>query len=266
MSTFLTCETPNRPYLLGKHIENGTMILYRPDCKLWECPHCANVKAKVWASRVRIAVNLDKKADWHFVTITIDEKSGILARQIDIFRNGWGKLAERLRRAVQRDLTYVLIPELSPAKFRFHAHMIADWSFQRDTSKMRRRINPLTGKTEWYWYSAFLHDHLKPSGLGYIYDIQPMETVNQAASYCSKYIGKGLSERFPAGFRRVRTSHQFPEAPVSVAETQYEWETININTEGRGILLAEVFAGNVIFDLQTKEPVTLRHSLFVRET
>lgn len=265
MSDLLECETPNRPYLLGTHRETGTMILYRPNCKLWECPHCANVKAKQWASRVRLAVNLDKKADWHFVTITIDEKTGILARQIEIFRSAWDKLSKRLRRAVGRDLTYILIPELSPELFRLHAHMIADWDFIRDTSAMRRRIDK-SGEVRWYWYSKFLHDHLKPSGLGYIYDIQPLETVDQAASYCSKYIGKGLSERFPAGFRRVRTSQGFPESPVTDAETLYEWEVININAEGRGIILAKVFAGSMIFDLQTRENVTYKHPLLMRET
>lgn len=265
MSDFLTCETPNRPYLLGTHRTTGDMILYRPDCKMWECPHCANVKAKVWSSRVRIAVNMDKQADWHFVTITIDEKSGILDRQIEIFRSAWDRLSKRLRRAVGRDLTYVQIPELSPEKHRLHAHMIADWDFQRDTSALRKRTNRLTGQTEWYWYSKFLHDHLKPSGLGYIYDIQPLESVDQAASYCSKYIGKGLSERFPSGFRRVRTSQNFPDVPKTDAETLYEWEVININAQGRQILLSEVFAGSVIFDLDKRENVTLNHSMFVRE-
>jgi hypothetical protein len=232
---------------------------------LWECPHCANVKAKVWASRVRLAVNLDKQADWHFATITIDEKTGILARQVEIFRSAWDKLSKRLRRAVGRDLTYVLIPELSPEKHRLHAHMIADWHFHRDTRSMSERYNKLKKVKEWYWYSKFLHDHLKPSGLGYIYDIQPLETVDQAASYCSKYIGKGLSERFPAGFRRVRTSQGFPETPITDAEMLYDWEVININAEGRRILLTEIFAGSVIFDLQTRENVTYKHPLLMRE-
>jgi hypothetical protein len=265
MSDFLECETPNRPYLLGTHLITGEKILYRPDCKLWECPHCANVKAKVWASRVRLAVNLDKQAAWHFVTITIDEKTGILARQIEIFRSAWDKLSKRLRRAVGRDLTYALIPELSPVEFRLHAHMIADWHFDRDTSALRKRIDKRTGETKWFWYSKFLHDHLKPAGLGYIYDIQPMETVDQAASYCAKYIGKGLSERFPSGFRRVRTSQQFPEAPVSDAETLYEWEVIHVNSEGRRILLTEVFAGSAILDLQTRQIVDYKHPLIMRE-
>lgn len=264
MVDYLECETPNRPYLLGTHIETGEMVLYRPDCKLWECEHCANVKAKVWASRVRLAVNLDKLADWHFVTITIDEKTGILARQMDIFRIAWDKLSKRLRRAVGRDLTYILIPELSPEKCRLHAHMIADWNFARDTRGLKRREDR-SGEIRWYWYSKFLHDHLKPSGLGYIYDLQPIASVDQAASYCAKYIGKGLSERFPPNFRRVRTSHGFPETPRTSADTLYEWEVININAIGRAIILSKIFAGNEIFDITARVRVNYNHPLLMRQ-
>jgi len=254
------CETANRPYLLGRPIEGGLTILYRPDCKLWSCPHCANVKAKQWAARARIAIRDKIEADWHFLTLTVETRSSNLDHQIDIWSNAWDKFSKRLRRAVERKITYMAIPELSPQKKRLHAHIILDWNCYCEE---RMRFYPMT-KTQderWKYYSYWLHEHCKASGMGYIYDIQPLLEPALAASYVTKYIGKGLSEVFPKGFRRVRTSGNFPEIEQYETEDLIEWTVLPCSEAGRGILLLALLSGEIIQDVVTQSPVTVKHPL-----
>jgi hypothetical protein len=236
----------------------GMTVLYRPDCKLWSCPHCATVKQKQWSARVRACVRDNPENDWHFVTLTIEESSGLLARQIEIWSHAWDVFSKRLRRAVERKITYVVIPELSPEKKRLHAHMILDWDMQMDCYK---RFHPAVGdKPEfWKYYSKWLHENLKPSGLGYIYDIQPLVEPSLASYYVTKYIGKGLSEVFPKGFRRVRTSQGFPTIEDTQPTEQIDWQVIHCNEDGRRILLRALLSGEVIFEVATQSPVTLKH-------
>lgn len=260
MKEFVECETENRPYLFGTHRKTGDCVLYRPDCKLWSCPHCANVKAKQWASRVRACIRDNEERDWHFLTLTIEDETAELERQIQIWKKAWDILSKRLRRALNGDLTYVAVPELSPEKKRLHCHMILDWCCERE---FYQRYYPAKGDraAHWDFYSSWLHDNLKPSGLGYIYNIQEVRSPSQASYYMTKYIGKGLSEVFPAGFRRVRTSQNFPDIMPEEAAQAYEWIVIPYSEAGRGLLLLELFKGKKIQDSGTRAPVTVNHPL-----
>jgi len=260
MANLTECETANRPYLLGRPLEGGLTILYRPDCQLWSCPHCANVKAKQWAARARIAIRDKIEADWHFLTLTVETRSANLDHQIEIWSSAWDKFSKRLRRAVERKITYMAIPELSPQKKRLHAHIILDWNCYSE-ERMRFYSRTKNQDEHWKYYSPWLHEHCKASGLGYIYDIQPLLEPALAASYIAKYIGKGLSEVFPKGFRRVRTSQAFPEIEAQDIETQYDWTVLPCSEAGRGILLLALLSGEIIQEVATQNKVTIRHPL-----
>ena len=261
MGKYIECETGNRPYLLGRSPESGRAVLYRPDCKLWSCTHCANVKAKQWSSRARAAIRDHIERDWHFVTLTLDDQSNDLSRQIQAWRKSWDVFSKRVRRSVAGDdLMYMVIPELSPSKKRLHAHMIVDWCFERNFYKT---WYPAKGEYKSYWkyYSPWLHDNLKSAGLGYIYDIQELSQPDRAAYYVTKYVGKGLSENFPAGFRRVRVSQNFPTIDVKEVESEFLWTLIPSSREGRAALLHVIMNGEVVFDLEHQRPVTVQHPL-----
>lgn len=246
---YLECSTPNRPYLLGTSESTKIRFLYRPDCKLWSCPHCANVKQAQWAQRIIGEYNRDTGRDWYFLTYTVKEVTGKLDRQIHIFRSAWDKVSKRMRRTVKRDLTYVLIPELSPVKKRLHAHMLCDYGFG---------AKPEPGKQKTKW----LHDNLYTSGLGYKYDIQWLDTAQRAAYYATKYIGKGLSEVFPSGFRRVRTSQNFFELGETPKDDDILWQFIPCNSTGRRKLLLVYMSGALVWDMEHAQPVDLQHPLF----
>ena len=248
MNDFLECITDNRPYLLGRHCQSGRTVLYRPDCKLWTCPHCANVKAKQWAARARHALIEYPEYDWHFLTLTIKESTGKLDRQIKIWRASWDKFSKRLRRAAREGVMYLIIPELSPEKKRLHAHWFFNWDFNCVPQPER-------------YYSKWLHDHTAASGLGYEYDIQPVYSPEQASHYTTKYIGKGLSQTFPPGFRRVRTSQSFPECLQQQETSEYRWQVIPYSASGRTRLLLTYLRGELIWDIESQKPVSLRHEL-----
>jgi len=264
LTNLVECSSENRPYLLGVNHDTGDTVLYRPDCKLWTCPHCANVKTKQWASRVRRAIT-DHHASgdaidaYHFLTVTIKETSGQLEKQIAIFRSAWDKLNKRMARSCPHELEYVCIPELSPVKKRLHAHVLITWDFAKVARIAPKRAK--SGGNSQKWYSRWLHTNLSAVGLGYIYDLQELDSPELGAHYVTKYIGKGLNENFPSGFRRVRTSQHFPEVPGLDSDNNYEWTVLLCNSSGGRQLYARVLLGEVVFDLEKRQRVTTEHPL-----
>lgn len=261
------CETPNRPYMLGHNIKTGEAILYRPDCGLWDCPHCGVVNAKRWAARIRKAVaetadGLHSKCVWVFVTITLKTRSKDLDYQIEIFRHAWDVFSKRMRRRAVRKVTYVLIPELSPKKRRLHAHILMDWDCECKRNE-QVWINKKGEKIRQF-RSPFLHDNLYGSGLGYEYDIQPIDQPDLVSYYITKYVSKNLGTKFPKGFRRVRTSHEFPKDVEMEKTGAWTWEAIQCNADGRKKLLAAVLGGEIIIESETKRAVRLSHDFLAR--
>jgi len=244
----LECETGNRPYLLGHNRETGESVLHRPDCKLWSCKHCARVKAKQWASRARRGVRQEDGRDWHFMTVTVQEQSGVLARQVKIMAHAWDKLLKRGKRAFKHDWMTFTVPELGDTFGRLHYHTILDCGFdciQRG------------GK----WRSAWLHDNLKPCGLGYIYDISPLGSPEKASNYVTQYITSGFGVEFPKGFRRVRVSQNFPKFDEDEKTDEFDWQVIMCSPDGRRLLLGVLLSGEIVREAKTKKPIGFDHPI-----
>lgn len=183
------CTTPNRPWMFGK-VNAKQWILIRPDCKLWKCPHCAEKMARIWVVRIRKAGELWHKQELpvRFVTITSHRKLKTKDATIKVLPLAWNKLQARIRRANSCDFQYVLVPE-QHQDGRVHMHMLATTALS----------------TRWF------KDACASCGFGYQVDSDPVEVQDNAAGYVAKYLFKMAKDVWPDGFRRVRTSQNFPE-------------------------------------------------------
>lgn len=201
------CNAPNRPFLMARDDQQKRLLLYRPSCKLWSCPACAESNRRRWTATIANGVNhyqQDESNSWFFVTLSTHEKLFGFDQQLYVWRDGWTKLKERMRRAAVGKLRYVLLPELAPETNRLHQHMLVNQGFGA-----KPRKSPKKG-----YSCSWLHDNPRQCGLGYANDIKPIDSPAAAAAYTAGYIGKALTVTdWPTNFRRVRTSTNWPELP-----------------------------------------------------
>jgi len=184
------------------------LLVYRPGCKLWGCPACAERNRRRWTATIANGVNYYKQQEssnaWWFVTLSTHEKLFGFDQQLYVWRDAWPKLLTRMHRAAEGKLRYVLLPELAPETNRFHIHSLMNQSFGANARK-----SPKKG-----YSCSWLHDNPRECGLGYANDIKPIDSPAAAAAYTAGYIGKTLQfTNWPTNFRRVRTSTGWPELP-----------------------------------------------------
>lgn len=186
-----TCETPNRPAMIASNAVTKTVIFFRPRCKMWSCPYCAHINRQLWTARAYNAAMqfFEHAGNVNFVTLTSHEK--LTARQSwYVFPKAWKKLHARAKRRDGK-ADYVMVPE-QHEDGRIHVHMLTTWCLGQ----------------EWW------KDNGRECGLGYMAEDEIARTPAGCALYISKYIGKQLGGIvWPKGFRRVRTSQDFPKLP-----------------------------------------------------
>jgi hypothetical protein len=197
------CQTPGRPYLVGVDEETRKATLIRPNCGLWTCPYCAAQKQHAWFLSAFKGISQLAAAGLHVSMITLTSRGGegrTRDAAIEAFNVGWPKLARRVKYQ-QGELTYLAVPEQHKNGI-MHLHVVAH-------NEQPKR---------WWKDTAF------KVGLGYMVEISPIDQPEIGAYYVSKYIGKGIgSTKWPKGFRRVRTSRDWPKVELEIADTR-EWE------------------------------------------
>lgn len=212
------CMTPNRPYLRGVNHNEKRVVFFRPRCKLWSCPYCAEVNKKLWTARAfhGAAILSDSGSGRQsnlitFLTLTSHRNLGP-QQSIEIFSSAWDVLLKRARRSVPQG-QYLLVPERHKDG-RLHAHAVTTFNL---------------GKRWW-------KDNAAETGLGYMAEEEIARTAGGAAFYVSKYLAKSLGvQDWPAYWRRVRTSRQWPKLPEP--EQPDGWR---FNSVERGVALQDV--------------------------
>lgn len=178
--------------MLGKNEKGKAAVIFRPRCKLWSCPTCAHINKALWTMRTFKATEelIAAGLNLSMVTITAHENH-TKDRAVVLFPDQWNKLQNRWRRRCIGQPYYAMFPEVG-AEGHFHCHFLTDqWL------------------TERFW-----KDHARRSGMGFEADegdhnIPPAK----AAGYSSKYLTKSFEFEWPKGFRRVRTSQNWPKLP-----------------------------------------------------
>jgi len=161
-------------------------------CQQWSCPYCAAIRKRMLAHKCYVGIETYKKSgvkNWYFGTITMHENWRGWA-SIENYRNNWNKFYQRMKRATDGPLYYVVLPEQHAKDGSLHVHIIS-------TCPQSDR-----------WFK----DNSRACGMGYMDENGPLENSAKAAMYVTKYIGKSLGILdWPPKFKRVRFSVGWPE-------------------------------------------------------
>jgi hypothetical protein len=192
---------------VGYNAQTLQAVLFRPRCKLWSCPYCAQVNTNLWAVRAYFGAQAYAEGGItiSFLTLTSHEK--LTPQQaMWVFPRAWKKLSQRARRAADQ-FSYLMVPEKTK-KGVIHVHAI-------ETSCLG---------TEWW------SDNARASGMGYKSDESEVRTSQGSAAYVVKYLSKSLVvEDWPARFRRIRTSRDWPPLPELVSPVGWEFASIPLS-------------------------------------
>lgn len=198
------CETPRRPFIRGINHDERKAVFFKPRCKLWTCEACAAINKKLWAHRAFYGAGiLQETAETiNFLTLTSHEKLNATT-SMQVWPVAWKKLKDRARYSA-KGFQYLLVPE-QHKDGRLHVHAI-------ETAGL--------GK---HWWK----DNARECGLGYMAEEEEARTPGGAAYYVVKYLTKALEyQEWPRGFRRVRTSAQWPKPPEMPIVEGWEWEPL----------------------------------------
>jgi len=246
----VSCQTPGRPYLWRVDGGSGNALILRPNCKMWSCPHCAEVNRVRWSYKIKHGIETyENEGDkFWFVTLTTHRKLRTFEASLRSWRSGWDKLYKRMKRVAEGSMHYVLLPELAPETGRLHAHMIINQNFGAVFDRVDKKGNDRY-KCRW------IKDIPAECGLGYMNDIRPVNNAGLASWYVSKYVGKSLGvNNWPKDFRRVRPSIKWPEQPEDDERPDGDWAAL-MPGEFYAFCFRQWQAGHDIINIQTGELV-----------
>lgn len=185
------CPNPHVPLLQAVNHYTKTTLYFRPRCKLWSCPQCAETNKSLWTWRAEHGARTlyNEQQALSFITVTSHEAlspDGTLA----VLPSAWNKLRCRMNRAAP-GTQYFLVPE--PHKDgRLHLHAIVSCDLPKR------------------WWK----DNARSCGFGYQNDVQEVVSIGGVVGYVSKYMSKMLQfTNFGKGFRRVRKTQKWPALP-----------------------------------------------------
>lgn len=203
------CQTPNRPWMLASHEASHSALFFKPTCKKWDCPYCAEVNARRWVVRAREGVKtlIDAGHKVNFVTLTPHEKL-TPEQSYWVLPHAWKKLHMRYKREIPAGDpgAYYAVPERHQS-LKVHSHLL------------------ITGGLTKKWWK----DNARECGLGYQSDVQEVKTLG-VAGYVSKYLTKTLSD-WPKGKRRVNTSRSWPALPDLPQKEGWKFTTYRTDEE-----------------------------------
>jgi hypothetical protein len=205
------CDKPGRPMLRGLHTAKRQAALFKPDCGMWDCPHCARQNLARLRHVIGFgAVAIDRLQPLEFVTLTSHEKLTTAALTFEVMAKAWNKLNRRFKRAaglVGQTVYYLQIPEQHKSG-RWHLHMLS---------------SPPMGERWW-------KDNARECGFGYQAAAMPFDTAGRAGRYMQKYVRKQLTEEgsgWGKSMRRVRHSNNWPQSEqMKKKRAGWEWDVL----------------------------------------
>jgi len=219
--------------------QQQTVIYFRPRCKSWKCPACAEINKRLWTARIydATAFHLAQGASVAFTTLTTHEKLSP-EQSWRLFYSQWKRLLQRARRATDGG-EYVMIPEAHRSG-KMHVHML-------DTFALPTR-----------WWK----DNGRACGLGYMAESEFAETPGGAARYAAKYLSKGMVDEKLRNVRRIRKSKGFLNSSAGEQCTDWLYERLpddvvlaldvqHYERRGFEVLLLQHFE---VFEAQQKSP------------
>jgi hypothetical protein len=194
--------------------EQKIAVCFRPRCKTWQCPACAEINRRRWVVRAYKGAEHLMQDGRQFDMLTLTSHPRLSAEQtVWVFRRAWPKLRKRAQRSAP-GMHYFMIPE-KHADGRLHIHALTD-----------------AGLPTRFW-----KDNGAQCGLGFMNEEAPARDAARAAFYAAKYLSKQLQgETWPKGFRRVRTSQNWPTLPKLAPPAGWEFRVLLTDADAEGML------------------------------
>lgn len=192
-----------------KQTQPETVVMARLRCKSWQCPHCAGANRTEW--RKFLLKKLPRVAsDWWFITLTAHENNREAGASLANIRTRIDRLMKRVQR-VWGKIQYVRVYE-THKKGAFHCHLVCSGlssGVERQTARngvefyrpcvWRKAAGVLSLRT--YWRKT-----CRNLGMGYMVDVQTLESVSEALRYVTKYLTKDAQNFVCKHLRRVQTT------------------------------------------------------------
>lgn len=199
-----TCDQPKRPLLKGINRTAKKVLLFRPNCKKWDCEYCSQNNARRWVfvAAHGAALMLSSGLELEFLTVTSHEKLSP-EKALKVLTKAWAKLSTRMRR-FEPVFEYFCITERQK-NGKVHLHLIA-------TCRITKK---------------WLKDNARECGFGYQCDAGHVKSIARVSQYTTKYLAKALTDTsWPIGFRRVRTSRGWPDLPDLPKGVDWEFQKL----------------------------------------
>jgi hypothetical protein len=231
--------------------------LYQSCCNHWDCPRCGQVRAKHEYGRiVEGCRTLSKQYDLFFITLTCRGRDLTLADAEDNYLLWTNRLLTNWRAHVNRSgghWCYVALTERQPGRDFPHSHMITTFDafdgfnivddYPRYCAsvldvgvaypEMRYKPEPIEKFSMFDLWSTWFVLACAKAGLGVQARISQVDNPEATAKYVSKYMFKQLGQdAWPAGWRRVRYSRNFPKLSERVDKrafpivTRKDWQRV----------------------------------------
>jgi hypothetical protein len=202
-----SCPSPLKINVIGINSDLKRAIIFNPRCKKWSCPYCAELNAESWrfVGFRGASLLVSEGLTLRFITVT-SRPYATPNQSLHYFAQNWPKLVRRANyhtnKVEGQKWSYYLIPEQHKTGV-LHAHLIASTNL----------------KTRWWKDNAYA------CGFGYMAESEPISEPALAIGYINKYLSKSIQyTRWPKGFRRVRTSRNWPKEPSQIMPG-WEWST-----------------------------------------
>lgn len=208
---------PNFSLVVWKKTGDNLYTMVRLRCKSWQCEYCAAKNRALWRSHLKKRIGRIG-GSWWFVTITAHERLRTQELSLENLRRGIDLLLKRLRRVYGR-IDYVRVYEVHQ-KGAFHAHLIV-----QGLSARVAVLVSVSGNKEVYYRPAYgyvwqrtwgirtwFRRAAREVGMGYMVDVQALETIPQVVNYVTKYMTKESQNFNVKGLRRIQASERIGAA------------------------------------------------------
>lgn len=192
-------------------------------CNDWTCPRCGKMRAKEEYGRIiEGCKQIAQETGLRFITITTRGRDLPVREAEDNYLEWTNRFLDACRQRSKRDgqkWHYVQVTERQKRKHP-HSHFLTTfhpkdlylghvYKWTTDSKLGRIQTREIALRSDW------LQGQVIRSGLGEQYDISLVQTVEGAARYVAKYLFKAsiFSTKWPAGWKRVRYSQDFPKLP-----------------------------------------------------
>jgi len=233
----------NAPYF-AYQIDGKKWGLVQGCCNDWLCPRCGQQRAREEYGRiVSGAREIGKTSKLYMLTVTCEGMGLDVQKAEDNYLVWTNRLVSNLRVQTKRSGKVWAYASVTERQDRGHPHSHYLTTYCPPDAILVKKGEWKASIEEGRGYVA-RHDTLQSAileqasigaGLGWVYDLSELRSVEGASRYVAKYLFKEtiFTTKWPKGWRRVRYSQNWPKLPeikgnAMVLLTTFDWYKLSL--------------------------------------